>query len=239
MKRLIIVGLVLALAVSAADARRKRPKAGKVKDRVYCDNQYGFCMTLDEHWKYSIGYAKDHFRLVLTQKNYEIPPDYMDAPEYTKVPRIVVYADTSSMTSSQLLDSLISETYSSDQKKEILKEFEILNRSMVEEGTERDATVTRKKRTLVIDGEPAAEWHGRAEYRKYVQTSATAIGGTRVYGAYGGGVVVAKKGDVVVLFHVISEWAYFENIMKQAISMISTLDWPDDKPEEVKGEEKQ
>jgi len=227
MKKLIVTGLILTLLVPTLEARRKKEKAGKVKDQIYTDSKYNFSLKIDKGWKYKIEGAKENFRLVLTQRTYETPPDYMDAPEYTKVPRIVVFADTSSMGAMEFLDSLISDTYSSDQKKEIFKEFEILNDQVVEEGTERDETVTRKRRTITIAQKTAVLWEGRANYRKYVSTSASAIGGTRVYGAYGGGVVVAKKDNTIVLFHVISEWAYFANIMKEALGMITTLNWID------------
>ncbi len=232
MRKLMITTLVLALLVPGVDARRKKPRAGSVKNQVYVDDQYSFSMSIDKGWKYKVNYDDDNFRLILTQKSYDTPPDYLETPEYTKVPRIAVYVDTCTMGAMVLLDSLVSETYSSDQKKDILKEFEIINPSYVEEGTERDATVTRKKRTVVIDEEPAALWEGKAEYRKFVQTSADAVGGTRVYGAYGGAVVVAKKGPTVVLFHVMSEFEFFEDVMDEALSMITTLKWIDEESEE-------
>ncbi len=225
MKKLILAGLILVMFVPNIHARRKTEKAGKVKDLVYVDKKYDFSLKIDKGWKYKIQPNKENFRLVLSQKNYETPPDYMDAPEYTKVPRIVVYADTSSMGVLAFLDSLLSDTYSSHQKKEMLKEFEILNNQAIEEGTEREETVTRKRRTVTIADKTAALWEGKADYRKYVSTSASAMGGTRVYGSYGGGVVVAENGDTIVVFHVISEWAYFGNIMNNALSMIETLNW--------------
>ncbi|MEW5994735.1 MAG: hypothetical protein AB1744_10110 [Candidatus Zixiibacteriota bacterium] len=236
MRKLIIVGLALMLLAPTLDARRKKSKAGKVSDQVFVDKTYNFSLEIDPDWKYKIGDEEDNFRLVLTQKNYETPPKYMNASEYTKVPRIVIYADTCGMGAMQVLDSLLSETYSSDRKKDVLKEFESINPSLIEEGTELDPTVTRARRPLEIGGEPAALWQGKAEYRKNVQTSASAIGGTRVYGAYGAGIVAAKKGSTLVLLHVMSEWDYFEDIMSEALSMISTLQWSTDKPQKEKEE---
>lgn len=236
MKKLILTCLVLALLVPSLQARKKKEEAGIVKDLVYTDKKYDFSFNIAKGWKYKIQPNKGNFRVVLTQKNYETPPDYMDAPEYTKVPRIVFYADTSSMGVLTFMDSLLSKTYSSDQKEEILKEFEILNEQAVEEGTERDKTVTRKRRTVIIDEQRAALWEGKANYRKYVSTSVTALGGTRVYGAYGGGIVVAKRDKTIVLAHVISEWGYFANIMQDALAMITTLNWggEDEEKEETK-----
>ena len=81
----------------------------------------------------------------------------------------------------------------------------------------------------------AAVWQGKANYRKYVSTSTSAIGGTRVYGAYGGGVIVAKHGKTIVLAHVICEWDYFNEIMRQTLSMITSLHWGD-KAKKEKGD---
>jgi len=234
MKKLILACLVLVLFVPSLQARKKKEEAGKVKDLVYTDKKYDFSFSINKGWNYNIQANKENFRVVLTQKNYETPHDYTDTPEYTKVPRIVVYADTSSISALVFLDSLVSGTYSSEQKKEILREFEILNEQAVEEGTERDKTVTRKRRTITIDELSAALWEGKANYRKYVSTSISAIGGRRVYGAYGGGVVVAKKDNTIVLFHVISEWDYFANIMRDALTMITTLNWGGEEKEENK-----
>ena len=234
MKKLILACLVLALLVPSLQARPPKEKAGKVKDQLYTDKKYNFSFSIGKGWKYKVQFDKENFRIVLTQRSYETPPNYIDNPGYTKAPRIVVYADTSSISAIVFLDSLVSGTYSSDQKKEILKEFEIINEQAVEEGTERDKTVTRKRRTVTIDELPAALWEGKANYRKYVSTSVSAIGGKRVYGAYGGGIVVAKKNNTIVLFHVISEWDYFANVMQDALTMITTLNWGGEEKEEKK-----
>lgn len=235
MKKLIMFSLVLVLFCPSIQARRKKEKAGEVQKSTYIDKKYNFKFTLDEGWKYKIGNNKGHFRLILTQKNPKIPTDYIDAEDYTYVPRIVVYADTSSLDVFTFLDSLISDKYSSDQKKEILKEFEIINPQVVEEGTERDPVVSRKRLTINIGGETALQWEGQVKYIKYVTTSASAMGGKRVYGAYGGGIVVAKKGQIIVLFHIMSEWDFFASVMDQALAMIKSLEWTG---QEKKAEEK-
>jgi hypothetical protein len=228
MKRFIIFGLMLALVVPSLQARRKKEKAGTVQDMVYTDKKYNFKLTIDDGWKYKIKPNKENFRLILTQKNYEIPSNYLDAPDYTYVPRIVVYADTSSMSVFAFLDSLLRRTYSSAQKKEMLKEFEFINEMDVEEGTEREPIVTKRRIPIEIGGEPGVRWEGQVQYVKYVTTSASSLGGKRVYGAYGGGIVVAKKGKNVVVFHVMSEWDFFRPVMDEALMMIKTLQWVDE-----------
>ncbi|MCK4462358.1 MAG: hypothetical protein KAW46_11180, partial [candidate division Zixibacteria bacterium] len=131
MKRLLVILLALLVMIPAVSARRKKAKAGKVTDNVFVDVKYGFQIDLPDDWKYKVGYDKSHFRLFLIQKNYEVPPDYQDAPDYTQVPRIVIWVDTTTLGAAAFIDSLVSQTYRSDQKKDILKEFELLNESSV------------------------------------------------------------------------------------------------------------
>ncbi len=226
MKKLIMLSLVLVLFCPTIHAKKKKEKAGEVQGSTYIDKRYNFKFTLNEEiWKYKIGDSEERFRLILSQKNPRIPPDYLDASEFTYVPRIVVYADTSSWDVFSFLDSLISKTYSSDQKKEIFKEFEIINPQAVLEGTEREPTVTRQRLTVNIGGETGLYWEGQAQYRKYLPSPSDATKGKVVYGAYGGGIVVGKKGKTIVLFHVMSEWDFFAPIMDQAMVMIKSLAW--------------
>ena len=97
----------------------RRPRPASLRTTSYKDKEYGFTIKLNEAWKAKVAKADSPFRLVLVQKNYLIPSDYSDAPDYTKVPRLVVFADTTSMGASDFIDSLLSDTYKSDQKNEI------------------------------------------------------------------------------------------------------------------------
>ena len=236
MKKLIMLSLVLVLFCPTIHAKKKKEKAGEVEKSTYIDKQYSFKFTLDENgWKCKIEDNEELFRLILSQKNPKIPPDYLDAPDYTYVPRIVVFADTSSRDVFSFLDSLVSKTYSSDQKKEILKEFEIINPQAVLEGTEQEQTVTRQRLTVDIGGETGVYWEGHAQYRKYLPSPTDANKGKVVYGAYGAGIVVGKKDNTIVLFYVMSEWDFFAQIMDQAMVMIKSLAWV---AEEKKTEDK-
>ena len=73
MKKIIISLLLLALLAPAVDARPKKKKSGKVKDRVFSDAKYDFSLKLPQGWKYKTTKAKDNFRLILTKNNFEIP----------------------------------------------------------------------------------------------------------------------------------------------------------------------
>ena len=225
MRRLIITLIIMAIAVPCLQARRPRDKAGEVKNDVYSDKKYNFKLTLNDEWKYKIKKNDSKFRLVLVQKNYEIPPDYLDAPDYTMVPRLVLWVDTTSMSAFAFLDSLISENYSSDQRKELLREFDILNDNISEGGNSREKLVTRKKKAFNIEDKKALLWTGQMKYRKEVAISASSIGGKRVIGAYGGSMVGIKDGDNIYMFHLICEWNYFESNLAKAMQIIESITW--------------
>ena len=225
MRRLIITLLIMAVAVPCLQARRPRDKAGNVKNDVYTDKTYKFKLTLNDEWKYKIKKNDDNFRLVLVQKNYEIPPDYLDAPDYTMVPRLVLWVGKTTMSAFAFTDSLLSESYSSDQKKELFREFDILNDNISEGGNSREKLVTRKKRAFTLGEGKALEWTGQMKYRKEVAESASSIGGKRVIGAYGGSMVSIKRGDEIYVFHLICEWNYFESNMAKAMEIIETITW--------------
>lgn len=221
MKRIFIFLMsVLLLAGFTVEAKRKSPKAGKVKDGVYTDSKYKFKMTLPEDWKFKINKKDDPIRVVLIQKNYQIPPDYIDAPDYTYVPRIVAFAGTSDMNVFAFMDSLLSDSYDSDIKGEMMKEFEIFHDSF--EG--REEVVPRGRKTVTYGDAKGVFWTAKGRYVKEVSLSSSGIGGKRVYGDYGGAVVVLQKDDILVAFHVMSEWNFFEQeVLPEAESMISTI----------------
>jgi len=225
MKRFIIALIVLVLAVPGLQARKPKKKAGTVEGTTYIDAQYGFTLNLVDGWKYKVNKDKDNYRLVLTQKNFQVPPDYMDAPDYTQIPRLVVYVDTSSMKPLPFLDSLISDSYSSKQKKALMKEFEIFN----DNTDNRKKIVPRKRKVLTVNDNRGVLWTAQGKYTNYVSLSSSSTGGgeKRVYGAYGGAVAVVMKDNIVVAFHLISEWQYFPEVLEQAMEVVNSLKWPD------------
>ena len=129
MRRLVLVLLLLTLCLPSAFARRKKAKAGTVDKLTFVDDKYQFSLKLLDNWKYKIGDEEEIVRLTLVQKNYQIPPDYMDAEDYTQVPRIVVWSGETNLSPTAFVDSLLSDSYDSDQKDDIYKEFELINES--------------------------------------------------------------------------------------------------------------
>lgn len=223
MKRLFTTLIVILTAsmmiTSVAQAGRKVPKAGKIRDGVFTDATYGFTITMDSEWKAKVRKVKDPFRLVLTQKNFLIPSDYRDAPDYTKIPKIVIWADTTSMSAGAIVDSLLSETYGSAQKKTILREFDILY--------EQDL-IPRGKKRFSIAGQKAVAWKAKALYTKEVATSASSLGGKRVKSSYGGAIIAIKRGDLVLLFHVMCEFQYFKTIYAETLTFANSIKWADE-----------
>ena len=222
MRKSLIILLVVLLAVPVVFARKPKEKAGKVSDNVYIDNNYNFEFPLPEDWKYKIEEKKDNFRVIMTQVNYDIPADYIDAPDYTKIPRIVIYADTSSKSAQVFLDSLVSETYNDDQKKNLMKEFEILNIRSGSSFTAEDL-ITREKKNIDIAGERGRTWTGQVKYRNEVATSASSMGAKRVSGAYGGAIFAVQKDNRIILIHMICEWNYFEDIYSELMKIVQGL----------------
>ncbi|MDH4156539.1 MAG: hypothetical protein OEW00_04605 [candidate division Zixibacteria bacterium] len=223
MKKLILLGMLVMLVAPGADARRKSKKAGEVDGLTYIDNNFDFKLTLSDGWKYKIGKNKDNYRLVLTQKNYQIPPDYIDAPDYTKVPRIVVFVDTCALGPLPFIDSLLNDNYSTGQKKEILKEFEIFHD--YSEG--RQEVVPRQRKPITVNDQKGVLWTGKGIYVKEVSmsSSSTTDAGKRVTGAYGGAVAVIKKGDILVAFHVMCEWDFFPAVLDELMAMVNSLEF--------------
>lgn len=227
MKKILIAIIITALSVSIVHARRKSDKAGSVKDNIYTDKKYDFKLTLNDAWKLKVKANKSNFRLVLVQKNYEVPGDYIETPDYTMVPRIVLWVDTSTNTVFSFMDSLLKRDYSSDQKKELFKEFEILMDEISEQGNIREKRTTRQKKALKIDGNKALLWTGQMRYRKEIALSASSLGGKRVTGAYGGAIIGIKKNGHLYLFHMICEWIYFQSNLQKAMEIITSIDWED------------
>ncbi|MDZ4722430.1 MAG: hypothetical protein SGI97_00740 [candidate division Zixibacteria bacterium] len=216
MKQMLFAALVLAIACSSAEAGRKKEKAGDLEGRIYQDNSYDFSLTVNENWRSKIGAEKSNFRLILTQTNHNIPPDYLETPDYAQVPRLAIFADTTTLSASAFLDSLLSRSFASKQKSEILKEFDILSEPDV---------VPKGKKPMTLAGQTAMRWDGQAKYMKEVSLSASSVGGKRINSSYGGSIVAVKKDNTVILFHLICEWPSYEQVSGEAMSIINSLAW--------------
>lgn len=218
MKKLALFTLALLMLFSAADAGRRKPKAGVIKDGIYHDNKHNFEFAIHENWKPRVSKDKSKLRVAMTQRNYAIPSDYMSAPDYTLVPRLVVYCDTTSLSVHSFIDSLTSDKFRSDQKKKIVREFDFLQEPEI---------IPKGRKRLTIGEESGLMWKGQAKYVKEVSTSASSVGGKRVYSSYGGAIFAIKKGNHIVLFQLMCEWPYYDAILAEVSTVIKSFKWAD------------
>jgi len=222
MKKLLISVICLIIEISTIQAGRPHELSGTVENNLYKDKKYNFSLKLNDQWKYTLQKNEENYRLLLTQRNYDIPPDYVNAPDYTLIPRIVLWTDTTSLHPFAFLDSLVSNTWQTEQKKELFKEFEILN-PVASSGANRESTIPRGRKSVEIGGEQGVVWQGKSKYMKEVSTSASSLAGVRVYGAYGGAIIAVKHENRIYVFHLMTEWAFFDAVLQQAINIIGTL----------------
>jgi len=210
MKRWMMWGLVLLVAASASYAARKKESAGAVKNKVYQDAEYGFQFKVHENWSAKINKADLNSRVVLIQKNWAVPPQYAAARDYTYVPHVVVFADTTSLSAGAFIDSLLSPTYKSKAKKEIIREFEFLD---------LPDRVVKNRRVMTVAGQTAVMWHAESKYVKEISETASSEVGIRVSGAYSGMMLSVKSGNTILLFHLMCESTFFNEVMTEVRSM--------------------
>lgn len=220
MKKLILIVLAALMLVPCADARRNKKKAGSFDDGTYVDAKYPFQMDVLENWKLKVNDADDQIRIVLTQTNWDPPSYYINDKDYTWIPTLSVYVDTSTWNPHMFMDSLIAEDYRSDQKKDMLRHMEFLNRSDF---------IPRGRDRLEVDGESGLFWRGSSDYIQNIETSSG--GGRRVYGKYGGGIAAVQHGKYMLTAHVMCEFDLFQPVVAQVKHMLGTIKWTDVKKE--------
>jgi hypothetical protein len=222
MKRALIVGFALLAVVGSTEAGRKKEKSGKVESGTFTDAEHGFSISAGDNWNIKTFDAESNFRVSFAQKKFDIPPDYISAPDYTKVPRLVMWVDTSSMGAFPFVDSLLSETYKSKQKSDILKEFELLSeRGLLPKG----------RKPFNLGDAKGVIWEGRAPYKREIQTSASGTATRLVNLAYFGAIVAVKHGNKIVAFHVQSEEAFYGVIFGEVANIMNSLKWSETAPQ--------
>ncbi len=70
-KKCAVVTLAVLLAFCAADARKRKPKSGKVVDNVYQDADHGFGLTFPKNWNSKTHKGDGIIRLTLVQKDFK------------------------------------------------------------------------------------------------------------------------------------------------------------------------
>ena len=215
MKKLLIALLMTALVFSVAEGR-KPEKSGEVNGFTYTDGSYPFKLTFNDAWKFTARKSDDKIRLILTQKKYDIPDKYTHAPNYTTVPKITVMVDTTSLALDMFVDSLLSNGFKSDQKKEIISEFPILF-----------GDYQIKKRFKITVGESEGiHVIAQLQYTIAVQGSGSASDkGEIVTDFQGGSIFFAKQDNNVYMMHFIGEWRYFDSLQKDFAEIIKGFEF--------------
>jgi hypothetical protein len=133
-----------------------------------------------------------------------------------------LWTDTTSLNAFTFLDSLVSDSWRTDQKKDMLKEFEILS-SIPVSGTRREAAIPRGRKPVEIGGEQGVLWQAKSKYVKEIELSAGAQAETRINGAYGGAIVSVKHEGRILVFHFMSEWDFFDAVLIDVLKIIGSL----------------
>ena len=219
-KRLLITFIVLVLAVNIAGAR-KTSKAGKIAGGIYTDAKYNFSFGINDDWDTSIKKGKKPVRITLIKKEYDIPMHFQHASTYTTIPKITVYADTTSLGLKQFVDSLLNDKYKTSQKKAIMEKFKLLY-----------GDYTSKKSSKKVVGELVG-YKISGEQKYSIRVSSAGTGGDETSGSfgdydvvsdlYGGSVFFAKQGNIIVMMHFICESLYFDTLDLDFEKIIKTF----------------
>jgi hypothetical protein len=70
-KKCSVITLAVLLAFCVADARKRKPRSGKVVDNVYQDAGHGFGVTFPENWDPKTHKGDGIIRLTLVQKDFK------------------------------------------------------------------------------------------------------------------------------------------------------------------------
>ncbi|MBN2226964.1 MAG: hypothetical protein JW763_06335 [candidate division Zixibacteria bacterium] len=216
MKRLLVFGLIILICLPSAFARKKRPKSGDIDKNVYTDAEYDFKLTLLENWEPELQKPDKKIRLVLQQKDHEIPGELMAYPGLAKVPTLEFYIVEEPMLPGALVDSIASNSYKSDNKKEILSILLQLEENLFFDGLNRE-----NKSSLEIDGKKAARWDGGSHFTKKLGMDET------IPRTYGVGMIAVKNGKYTLFCLLDCEKAFYNDLMKEVLTMVESLKWPE------------
>jgi len=214
MKRLIIIMLAIMICMPSAFARKKKEKSGKIKDNIYTDSKYEFKMTLLENWSAKLQKPDADFRIIMSQNEHEIPPALMPYPHKAMVPEVKIYITESEFGPLVFIDSLVSNTYKSDAKKDILSEI-----VFIEEGVDYDGLFPDVRKGMKINEKQGGRWEGHADYTvKQGLTETTKR-------SYGTGILTVKKDDMMLVFQLSCERRFFPKVFKEVVTMVESLEW--------------
>ncbi|PKK85071.1 MAG: hypothetical protein CVT49_00590 [candidate division Zixibacteria bacterium HGW-Zixibacteria-1] len=216
MKRLLIILLAILICVPSVFARKKSKKSGDLENNVYTDAAYDFQITCLGNWKPELQKPDKELRLVLTQQQYEIPPELMQYPAMARIPILNIHVDEVEFTPAVYVDSLIRNSYSSKVKKEVLKDLQPLEENLSLEGLK-----TVAKDFIKVDDYEASQWQGTVHYLKKLGMGET------IPRTYSVGIVAIKKDNLMMTCLLSCESVFFPKIFKEVLEMVKTIKWQD------------
>jgi hypothetical protein len=209
----LIVFLVVLICLPSAFARKKKDKTGAIVENVYTDAEYDFKLTIRENWQGKVFSEPSNYRLEVEQTNPEIPPEYAEYASEMPLPAMSIYLATVDLTPVAFVDSLLSQTYKSDQKKEILKDVDFFDESISFQGF-----TTRIKKGVKFGDLDGVQWEGTARYN--IKMGEQSISNETAVGLLG-----IKKGKNLLLFLTGHDKRYFRKLFDEAIEMAMSVKW--------------
>lgn len=212
MRKFLIIVMASALFFSISEAGKKKDLAGKIENGVYTDDTYNFSLAIPKGWDSNIKKEKSPVRLALIKKQYDVPKQFQHAPSYTTVPRITVYVDTTSLTTDQFIDSLLSDKCQSKQKNYILSEFKVLYGDFM----------LKKRSKMPIGDSSGIKITGQTRYTIELQRAGTESDKADVVTDFwGGSLFFIKDGNNIIMMQLICEWRYFDVLEEEFTGILN------------------
>lgn len=218
------VVLCIAFIGTPVDAK----KAGEVKDNVYHDNSYDFSLQIPDGWSASIKTDKNALRMTMDQKS-PVPPYQFQGGlrDYMQIPTMAVMVDTTSLGAGEFVDSLLSSSFESEQKKFMYKYLKIISRS--------HELVKRKEVTFA--GNLSVMMEARQPYEITVAKGTSDKSDVINDNKYGTIFVTVRDGEVYVI-SMICEYRTSQQILDMYNEMINSLKFGSDKTAQEESKEK-
>jgi len=222
----IAVTVVLLLACIGAPAQAK--KAGEVKDNVYQDNDYHFSLLIPDGWSASVKNAKYALRLTMDQKS-PVPPYQFRGSlrDYMQIPTMAVIVDTTSLDANVFVDSMLSSSFESDQKKFLLKYLKIITRTYE----------LVKRQEITFQGDLAVLMEVRQPYEVTVAKQGSDKADVVNDNKYGTIFITVRDGHVYVI-SMICEYRTSEAILAMYDQVIKSLKFGSDEGAAKEAEKK-
>lgn len=212
MSKVLCVVLALLLCIQTIDARPKKKTSGSIKNSIFTDSKYGYCMNFPSNWKAKIQYKDSDCRLVLRQQEHKIPKKFERKPWVANVPRSEIWIVDVPYEPQAFLDSLLSSTYKTDLKSKMLKGvwLTLSQESFVGFKTLHMGTPEILNRKAVL-------WRGLAQHKLGRE-------GTKTKVSKGSGGIILNIGSQLLVVLVGSEEEYSDEIFEQILTMVRSID---------------